>query len=198
MKTLISLLKETKKEKLFLFACLLAACIACSKNQGTPATASIFTGMDVKDSTLNDNKGAIELGLKFQSSLAGIVNGVKFYKTTGNVGIHTGELYSATGDLLASKVFTDETAIGWQVVMFDQPVAITANTTYIAAYHSSLGWYTCTDYAMLTPVVHAPLIALANDPESPNGIYKYTHIPAMPDTTYLADNYWIDVIVTPK
>jgi uncharacterized protein DUF4082 len=198
MKTLLSLLNKTKKEKLVLLGLLIAFAIACSKDQSSQSSASIFTGVTPKDSTLNDNNGAIEVGMKFQSSKDGTITGIKFYKTTANTGIHTGELYSGTGALLASKVFTNETALGWQVTMFDQPVAITANTTYVAAYHSSLGNYTATDYGLLTPVVKAPLTALANDPESPNGIFKYSHVPAFPDTTYLADNYWVDVAMNPK
>jgi hypothetical protein len=198
MKTLISLLNQTTKAKLVILASLLAFCFACSKDQSSQSSASLFTGVTPKDSTLNDNQGAIEVGMKFQSTMNGTVTGIKFYKTSANTGIHTGELYSATGELLASKVFTNETGLGWQVTLFDQPVSITANTTYIAAYHSSLGNYTATDYGLLTKVVKSPLVALANDPESPNGIFKYTHAPAFPDTTYLADNYWVDVAMTPK
>ena len=73
--------------------------------------------------------------MKFRSDVAGYVTGVRFYKAAGNTGTHVGNLWSSTGTRLATATFTGETASGWQQVTFSPPVAIAANTVYVASYH---------------------------------------------------------------
>ena len=84
---------------------------------------------------------AVELGVQFSSASAGYINGVRFYKASANTGIHIGSLWTADGTLLAQATFSNETASGWQQVTFSQPVAIAANTTYVAGYHTDTGHY---------------------------------------------------------
>ena len=60
----------------------------------TPTT--IFTTQTPTVTTSNDGIG-IETGVKFRSSVGGTITGVRFYKTSGNTGTHTGELYSTIG-----------------------------------------------------------------------------------------------------
>ena len=57
---------------------------------------------------------AVELGVKFQSSVDGYITGLRFYKSVYNTGTHVGSLWTASGILLASVTFTSETASGWQ------------------------------------------------------------------------------------
>ena len=52
-----------------------------------------------------------------------------------------GNLWSSTGALLASAPVTGESGSGWQQVNFTTPVAITANTVYVASYHINTGHY---------------------------------------------------------
>ena len=87
-----------------------------------------------------DNKGA-ELGTKFTSDTNGVITGISFYKSAANTGTHTASLWTASGQLLATATFTNETASGWQYVAFATPVAITAGTTYVASYHTNSGHY---------------------------------------------------------
>ena len=70
----------------------------------------------------------MELGVRFRSDVAGVITGIRFYKGAQNTGPHTGNLYTATGTVLASATFTNETASGWQQVTFASPVSIAANT----------------------------------------------------------------------
>ena len=49
---------------------------------------TIFTTQTPLGTTGNDGQGGIELGVKFQSSTSGFVNGIRFYKTSGNSGTH--------------------------------------------------------------------------------------------------------------
>ena len=57
---------------------------------------------------------AVTLGVRFQSSVAGTVSGIRYYKGSQDTGTHTGQLWSSTGTLLANATFTNETASGWQ------------------------------------------------------------------------------------
>jgi hypothetical protein len=67
---------------------------------------------------------AVELGVKFQSDVAGKIAGIRFYKATANTGTHVGNLWSSAGTKLATATFSGETASGWQQVSFATPVAI--------------------------------------------------------------------------
>ena len=84
---------------------------------------------------------AVELGVKFRSDSSGSITGIRFYKASTNTGTHVGNLWSSSGTLLATATFTNETASGWQQVNFSTPVAITANTVYVASYHTNVGHY---------------------------------------------------------
>ncbi len=155
---------------------------------------TIFKPTDVASLPLfNDGQG-VELGVKFQSSIAGYITGIRFYKLSGDGGTHTGELYNSTGTRLAQAVFTGETASGWQQVSFGTPVAITANTTYIAAYHSSAGNYTATYNYFASAVANNPLIGLADGTDGGNGVSVYSATPAFPITSNQKTNYSVDAV----
>lgn len=174
--------------------------ISCEKEVSTegpplPGSVSIFTNQIPDNITGNDSTGGIELGLKFRSTVACYADGIRFYKASGNIGTHIAQLYSSDGTLLASQPFLNESESGWQSVLFDSEIPIAANTTYIAAYHSSLGNYTATSYGLDTAITNGPLIALADSTDGVNGVFKYTDTPALPDSGYHANNYWVDIIV---
>ena len=143
------------------------------------------------------DSGAVELGVKFTSSQNGLLSGIRFYKSTANTGTHVGNLWTSSGTLLASAVFTGETASGWQQVNFNSPVAITAGTTYVASYYAPKGHYSVTsEFFATSGVVNGPLTFLANT-ASPNGVYLYTAANAFPTSSFDATNYWVDVVFYP-
>jgi Domain of unknown function (DUF4082)/Secretion system C-terminal sorting domain len=146
---------------------------------------------------LNDGL-ALQLGMKFRSSVNGTVTGVRFYKHLSNTGTHIGQLYNITGDLLASATFTSETASGWQQVNFASPVAITANATYIVSYHSSAGNYQADDFGFAAAITRGPLTGLQNGFDGPNGVYRYSPAPAYPGSNYRSSNYFVDVVFNPS
>jgi hypothetical protein len=159
------------------------------------SSTTIFT-TNVNGTTQNDGQ-ALELGVKFRASVSGTINGIRFYKTTGNSGTHIGELYSSAGALLAQATFVNETADGWQQVLFSTPVSINANTTYVAAYFSGNGNYVSTDGYFSSSAVNGSLTELADGTDGPNGLYIYTATAAFPANSYKQSNYWVDVVFTP-
>jgi hypothetical protein len=139
----------------------------------------------------------VELGVKFTASVSGYVNGIRFYKGTANTGTHVGNLWSSTGTLLARATFTGESASGWQQVNFATPVAITANTVYVASYFSPTGDFAVDRNYFNTAVSNPPLQALQNASSGstgPNAVYNYGSTSAFPTTSYQASNYWVDVV----
>ena len=136
--------------------------------------------------------------MKFRSDVAGTITGVRFYKASANTGTHVGNLWSSTGTLLATATFANETTSGWQQVNFATPVAITANTTYVASYHANAGHYSADINAFASVGVdNPPLHALASPVSSGNGVYAYGANSAFPSQTWNAANYWVDVVFTP-
>ena len=106
-----------------------------------------------------------------------------------------GRLWSSTGQQLATATFTNETASGWQQVNFATPVAITANTVYVASYHAPNGRYAInTSYFASSGQDRAPLHALQNGVSGGNGVYVYGASPAFPTSTFQSSNYWVDVV----
>ena len=156
---------------------------------------SIWTAATTPGPVTND-ASAIELGLKFRADNDGFINGLRFYKYAQNTGTHVGSLWSSTGTLLGSLTFSNETASGWQEATFTTPVAVTANTAYVASYHTNTGFYATTNSGFTTGVDNGPLHALANGVSGSNGVYVYGATSAFPAQSFQASNYWVDVIFT--
>jgi hypothetical protein len=138
---------------------------------------------------------SVEIGTKFRASTSGTITGIRFYKFSGNTGIHVGSLWTSTGTKLASATFTNETSTGWQQVMLSTPVAITANTTYVVSYHANRGKYaTNPAYFAAGGVTTGPLTALADGVDGGNGVYRYGSTTVFPNLTYNSECYWVDVV----
>jgi hypothetical protein len=145
--------------------------------------------------SMND-PNSIEVGVKFFSTVAGTITGIRFYKGSLNTGTHLGHLWTASGQILASVVFSGESASGWQQANFASPVAISANTTYVASYFTSSGFYSKDDGYFLTAGVddyplHAPATGVV---AGGNGLYAYSPIATFPTQTVNGSNYWVDVV----
>ncbi len=149
--------------------------------------------------TLDSGDGnSVELGVKFQTDYTGYITGIRFYKSTRNTGTHVGNLWTASGTLLASATFTNETSTGWQQVNFSTPVAIAANTTYIASYFAPAGHYSAdTNYFSMSGQDNPPVHLLASGVGSSNGLYSYGTSPLLPTHGYSATNYWVDLVFVP-
>jgi len=153
-----------------------------------PATAA----PTIKDAGADKS---LELGVKFKSDVNGYITGIRFYKSSKNTGTHTGSLWTSSGQLLATATFTNETASGWQQVNFSTPVAIAANTVYVASYHCTTGHYSNDQNFFASKGVDAaPLHALANGVSGPNGLYAFGSSTTFPNQSWLSSNYWVDVV----
>jgi hypothetical protein len=155
---------------------------------------TIFQPASIPSSLNGNDNQSIELGVKFRTTTNGFITGIRFYKASGDNGTHIGHLWTSTGTSLGQVTFSGESASGWQQVNFGAPIAVTANTTYIASYHSSANVYAYSDNFFTTAVQNGPLKALANGEDGPNGVYIYSVTPAFPTQTFQSSNYWVDVV----
>jgi O-glycosyl hydrolase len=144
------------------------------------------------DVAVND-PNSIELGMKFRTDVAGWVFGVRFYKGPANTGTHQANLWTSTGDLLATATFSSESASGWQQVYFSKPVAINANTTYVVSYHTSAGTYSVDSGFFTSTITNGPLHGLQDGLDGGNGVYNYSASSVFPNLSFESSNYWVDV-----
>ena len=136
------------------------------------------TLLEVKDGV------PLTLGVRFASSVEGNITGIRFYKAAGNTGAHTGTLFTAAGQQLATITFTNETTAGWQTATFSQPVPITANTEYVAAYTTPTGTYSATPGGFNSGFTSGPLRTTEGSGTFTNGATFPTN---GSNTSYLVD-----------
>lgn len=174
-----------------------SASVSVTVTNQAPATAtSIWPNTMTPTVTSENDNAAVELGVKFRSSVPTTVTGVKFYKGTGNTGTHSGSLWNSTGTRLATVTFTGETATGWQTATFPTAVNLTANTTYIVSYFAPNGRYAADSNYFSTARTNVNLTALQNGTDGGNGVYRYGATSAFPNSTYGSTNYWVDVVTS--
>ena len=154
---------------------------------------SIWPVVTVPSTPAANDTSAVELGVKFESSQAGYVTGVRFYKGVGNSGTHVGTLWNETGTPLASVTFTDESASGWQQAEFAAPVAVDADTTYVVSYFAPNGRYSLEGGTFTSDVTNGILTARSSGAVGGNGVYAYGG-GGFPTNTFNASNYFVDVV----
>ncbi|MEQ1956581.1 DUF4082 domain-containing protein [Mesorhizobium yinganensis] len=159
-----------------------------------PNYVTVFSPTSTPAVVNTTDSSAVELGMKFRSSVAGTVNGIRFYKSNQDTGTHTGALWSSTGTKLATLTFTGETASGWQIATFSSPITITPGQTYTASYHTNVGHYSNTINYFTSDITNGPLTALGGN----NGVYTYGSNSLFPTTSISSTNFWVDVLFTPS
>jgi hypothetical protein len=142
---------------------------------------------------------AVEVGVKFQVDVSGFITGMRFYKGTTNTGTHIGHIWSSTGTSLGTATFANESASGWQSVTFSSPIAVSAETTYVASYFAPNGNYAHdNNYFASGSVDNGSLHALQDGTDGANGVFKYTATPGFPNGGFNSLNYWVDVMFKPN
>src|SRR5467141_591014 len=164
--------------------------LACAANLAAQQT--IWSNTSVPATVDSWSSGPVELGVSLKADTSGTITAIRFYKSAANTGLHLGHLWSQTGALLATVTFSGETSSGWQQASFSTPVAITANTVYVASYQTTTGhWSVNWNYFATSGVNNPPLHALQNGSGTPDGVWGSAG--TFPANTN-ASNYWVDVV----
>ena len=129
-----------------------------------------------------------ELGTSFQSSAAGQISGIRFWKDAKETGTHVGHIWSSTGTLLASVTFTNETASGWQQQSLSSPLTISANTSYVVSVNTGSTYYVATNNGFANTITSGTLSSAGGGFFGTSGSF--------PTTVYKSTNYFRDVVFT--
>ena len=151
--------------------------------------SNVFSSTATPTTVDGADTSSIEVGMKFTADADGFITGIRFYKSALNTGVHVANLWTSSGQLVATATFANETASGWQQVNFDTPVSITAGTTYVASYHTNSGHYSADTNYFASAVDTGMLNVPAN-----GGVYSYGS-GQFPSLTYKSTNYWVDVVL---
>jgi hypothetical protein len=162
------------------------ATVTVSTSQNVPQ--SIFTTQTPATSTTDGVD--YELGTRFTSTSAGQITAIRFYKAANESGTHTGRIWSASGQQLASVVFTGESASGWQQQTLATPLAITANTEYMVTVNTGNGYYATTDGGLGSQITSGDLKTVVGS----NG--RYGPVGSYPTDSWVNSNYFRDVVFT--
>lgn len=156
-----------------------------------PAPVGLFADSATPAVANWEDAAAVELGVTFTADVDGTVSALRFYKGEKNTGTHTGSLWTAAGVLLGTATFADETGTGWQTVSFAEPVEIKTGTTYVASYHTSVGFYSVTVDQFAAGLTSGPLHVATN-----GGAFRYgaTGFP----NQAAPHNYWVDIVFLEK
>jgi hypothetical protein len=161
---------------------------------GDGCPCSVWTPATVPGTAAVVDPSGVTLGVKFQSTVNGVISGVRFYKGSTNTGTHVGSLWTAAGVQLATATFENETATGWQTVTFAAPVSITAGTVYVASYFAPAGNYAADGAYFASAVQNGSIRFLSSAESGGNGVYAYGFSNTFPSGSYNSTNYWVDVL----
>ncbi|MGY1796323.1 DUF4082 domain-containing protein [Geodermatophilus sp. SYSU D00525] len=157
--------------------------------------ATLFPDGQGPDSDVGHTDGRpVELGIRFTATVDGTLTGLRFYRAAGDGAAHAATVWSSTGAVLGEATFPSRDTPGWQETPLDRPVPLTAGGVYVASYHAdggyvaSLGWFR-------QPLPDPGPVAVVADGGA--GVFRYSDVPVLPDGTYDAANYWIDVLFVP-
>lgn len=128
----------------------------------------------INTTVFDDNgNGGNELGVRFESDVAGTITQIKYYRSAADTDFTTrqGHLWSPTGVLLGTATFTASPGdSGWQTATLSAPIVIQANTVYTASYHT-LGDYIASNSYFLSTYTSPSGYLIA--PSGGNGVYDY-------------------------
>lgn len=137
----------------------------------------------------------LELGVKWVSTAPGSVVALRFYKGTGNTGVHQGNLWDATGNNLATVTYMDETDSGWQQQSLPTPVAITPGKTYVSSYFMSNGNYSRDVNYFASQYNNSPLYAPSDSASGGNGVWVTNNTSSFPTQSFSGTNFYSDVVL---
>src|SRR6267378_6140751 len=154
-----------------------------------PSSETLFTSQIPAVQNSNDGPTTnYELGTEFSSSVPGYITAIRFWKATSETGQHVGRIWSASGQLLASATFASETAAGWQQQTLASPLAIAANTTYVASVNTGNSYFAYTSGGLAAAVVNQQLSSVVGN----NGVSGPPS--RFPATGFNHTNYFRDVV----
>ena len=148
-----------------------------------PTTVSLFTASNTPAQTNLNDGSPLEVGVKFQSSVAGQITALKFYRSAGDTGADLLDLWTLDRNQSRQRDVHEHRR---KRLADREPVDArrdSANTTYVASYHTT-GFYVATDNFFTTAFTSGVLTAPSTTTAGGNGVYAYggtSHHRHLPD-----------------
>jgi hypothetical protein len=148
-----------------------------------------YTGVDV-----SNGRGAgawtLELGIKIRVTQPANLTAIRFRKDAAETGTHTGRVFNAAGNLLASVAFTGESPSGWQEQALASPLALVPGQTYVVSYGANAR-FGMTAGALASQITSGPLTSVA---DGLNGVYADA-AGVFPTQSWGSSSYFVDAVV---
>ncbi|WP_434385960.1 DUF4082 domain-containing protein [Melittangium boletus] len=171
---------------------------ASSQSDHRPVVATVIPpwnqtllGDRVPGTPVQADTKPVEVGVRFQSRVAGSVTALRFYRGTGNASGYVARLWTSSGTLLAQVPVRDVRLPGWQEGILSTPVRLTAGTMYVVSYSSSNGQFARDVDGFASAFVSGDLTVPVG-----GGVYVYAP-GSFPTNSYKDTNYWVDVRFVP-
>ena len=175
-----------------------------------PLTVSVFNPSAPVNTFIADDGQPVELGMRFSVDRAGEITELKYYRGASDAGdtdVREGRLWGPDGTVLATVTFTSAPGqSGWQVATLSVPVAITAGLEYVVSYRTEDNFPITLDFFTpgnevafdgLDDDAYSDPLGILSAPEGSAGVYAYGPTPVMPNVSFQASNYWVDVTFDP-
>jgi N,N-dimethylformamidase beta subunit-like, C-terminal/Domain of unknown function (DUF4082)/Malectin domain/Bacterial Ig-like domain len=151
------------------------------------------TGLSTQDGRSGSGPFTYELGTKFTVDEPMQLTSFRFYKSPGETGTHTGNLWSAAGTLLAHQQFSSETDSGWQTQALATPYALQPGTVYALSVNAN-AFFVSTLSGLATQLVSGPVRTVA---DGANGVFA-SAAGSFPTESYSSSNYFADGVFVPN
>ena len=123
--------------------------------------------------------------------VSGNISGVRFYKAAGNTGVHTGSLWTSSGQLLATATFVNETASGWQDCLLSRrrwPITRRRDVCRLVPYRRRA-------FLRQSKLLYRANSTAARCTCRPTAACTSMAPAAFPTQASSASNYWVDVML---
>ncbi len=150
------------------------------------STSTLFYGSLTPQGLSYTDNTPYEMGTEFKPTVDGAITSVRFYKSPDETGAHTGHIWSASGQLLATAAYGTETASGWQTAQLATPLPVQAGIDYVVS--TNINAYFADTFEGLANSVGSAYIATDG---SNGGLYSSPG--TFPTQSYGKTNYFEDV-----
>jgi hypothetical protein len=131
-----------------------------------------------------------ETGVRITVTEPSQVRSIRFWKSPGETGTHTGRIWNQNGTQVGSVVFTGETASGWQTMQLASPVTLTDGQTYTISVNRN-NFYPSTTNGLNSQVIAGPMRTVVGS----NGVYGIIS-GNRPQLSSGNTNFFVDLIVS--
>jgi hypothetical protein len=148
------------------------------------------TGFPTQDGRSGAGPWSYELGTKIRVSGPAQLTAIRFYKSPGETGSHTGRLWTASGTQVASVAFSGESASGWQEAQLATPVDLTPGVTYVVSVNAN-AFFVSTQFGLQSARSSGPLSSVA---DGANGVFG-SAAGVFPTGSWRSSSYFVDAVV---